>query len=216
MKIERKHLLETGPIIIMVIMFSVGMVSHNFDMTMPIMKALTGPFLLLMSAMVISTSYRGDRGKYLIWIGVAYLVTYLLEVLGAATGLVFGDYSYGVGLGLKLFGVPLIIGLNWVMVVLGAYLLVGLFTDNGPLRIAGTAFLAVLFDWIMEPVAMELDYWDWAGGTIPVQNYVAWFIIALGMAVSLYQIKPRVRSKVLSVYFLIQAVFFASLRLTLL
>jgi hypothetical protein len=35
-----------------------------------------------------------------------------------------------------------------------------------------------MFDWIMEPVAIRLDYWTWAGGDIPMQNYFAWFVIA--------------------------------------
>jgi putative membrane protein len=43
-----------------------------------------------------------------------------LEVVGVKTGLIFGEYKYGSTLGIKLFEVPLIIGFNWVFVILGS------------------------------------------------------------------------------------------------
>src|SRR6478609_3641217 len=44
------------------------------------------------------------------------LLTNLLLFLNHK-GLLFGEYAYGAGLGLKLWNVPLLIGLNWVMLV---------------------------------------------------------------------------------------------------
>ena len=39
----------------------------------------------------------------------------IAEILGVNYGLIFGKYDYGDNLGLKLLGVPLLIGLNWVV-----------------------------------------------------------------------------------------------------
>ena len=39
----------------------------------------------------------------------------------------------------------------------------------------------VLLDIMIEPVAIELDFWQWEGGNIPLQNYLMWFIVALFM-----------------------------------
>ena len=39
---------------------------------------------------------------------------FLIEALGVNTGIIFGHYSYGKGLGLKIFNTPVIIGINWL------------------------------------------------------------------------------------------------------
>ena len=37
------------------------------------------------------------------------------EILGVNYGLIFGDYIYLDNLGYKVFGVPVIIGVNWII-----------------------------------------------------------------------------------------------------
>ena len=41
------------------------------------------------------------------------------------------------------------------------------------------ALLASFFDWLMEPIAVKLGYWQWASETIPVYNYICWFLCSL-------------------------------------
>jgi putative membrane protein len=33
-------------------------------------------------------------------------------------------------------------------------------------------------DYLIEPVAIALDFWQWENNIIPIRNYVAWWIIA--------------------------------------
>ena len=40
----------------------------------------------------------------------------------------------------------------------------------------------MVFDIFMEPAAMKLGYWNWTSGSVPVQNYVAWFVIGFFFA----------------------------------
>ena len=42
-----------------------------------------------------------------------------------------------------------------------------------------TALLMVVFDFVMEPAAVKLRYWTWQDGIIPLQNYIAWFLVSL-------------------------------------
>ena len=42
----------------------------------------------------------------------------LTEAIGVNTGLLFGTYEYGANLGFKIFGVPLIIGVNWTVLII--------------------------------------------------------------------------------------------------
>ena len=52
------------------------------------------------------------------FISIAFLWGLLAEIIGVQTGILFGSYAYGETLGLKIFGAPLVIGLNWVTTVI--------------------------------------------------------------------------------------------------
>ena len=49
-----------------------------------------------------------------------FIFGYSVELIGIKTGLLFGEYSYDTALGFKLLDVPLIIGLNWVIIVVAS------------------------------------------------------------------------------------------------
>ena len=38
--------------------------------------------------------------------------------------------------------------------------------------------LMVVYDFALEPAAIDLNMWDW-GGPVPMQNYIAWLVISL-------------------------------------
>ena len=44
-----------------------------------------------------------------------FFIGMVTEILGVNYGLIFGDYQYGNNLGFKLFGVPFLIGVNWII-----------------------------------------------------------------------------------------------------
>jgi putative membrane protein len=65
-----------------------------------------------------------------------------------------------------------------------------------------------LYDFFMEPVAMKYDFWDWKDGIIPIQNYVAWFLIALVFHLILNAIAKPIRNRMAASLFYIQFGFF--------
>ena len=101
------------------IFYSIGILIHLTALNEKILNYLTPISLLAINILVIAYGFIGIK-KSLIWLIASYLLTFFLEVIGVKSGLVFGSYEYGNGLGLKFLDVPLIIGLNWVVVVLGA------------------------------------------------------------------------------------------------
>jgi putative membrane protein len=147
------------------------------------------------------------------WALVTFLVTLFLEIVGVATSLVFGVYTYGDTLGLKLLGVPLLIGMNWTIIILGIADVVRQKVTNNALAALITASLTVLFDYVMEPVAIAFDYWNWAVGTIPLQNYIAWFVIAFLFSYLYFRNRLQSGSNVPTIIVVIQFVFFISLRI---
>jgi putative membrane protein len=193
--------------------FVVGFTGHLSPDTRPLMLWLT-PFALLVTAWIVAvplvSERRADVGT---WVGAAFVTGFALEAVGVATGLVFGSYSYGTVLGPKIFGVPLVIGLNWPLVILGAVTFTVRFVRH-PLASALLAgALTAGFDWVLEPFAVSAGYWTWQAGIIPVRNYIAWFLISTILALVFTWRKLSVRSPIPSIAVAIQAAFFFALRL---
>jgi len=207
----KKIIISNKEIAFLYIIFFVGIIGHLYDPLRNLMLLLTPATLLLTGLIVLFYSYKTSTNKFLLWAVFTYVTTFILEVIGVKTGLIFGEYNYGSTLGIKLFDVPLIIGFNWVLVILGSISIARLLTSNIFLSAIISAFIAFIFDIILEPIAVKLDYWIWVGGIIPIQNYLAWFVIALISAIGLNYLKVKVNSKVSLHYLLVQFVFFVIL-----
>lgn len=184
--------------------------------------------LLVMTALLVITQKQKNI-YFFIFIIISFVVGFAVEYSGANTGLIFGHYQYGNILGMKVFGVPLIIGINWFIVMYCAGVATQ-FYENRMLRrinakgvtintrvqkisfVIDASVLAVFFDWVMEPVAEKLDYWKWEGGNIPFYNYVCWLIIS-ALLLALFQRLPFNKRNIFAVHLLIiQALFFLVLR----
>lgn len=195
------------------LIFTVGIIGHLVDQLIPIMLYLTPFTLLLTGSVVLYKSYKSSNKLFLYWIIITYLITFSLEVIGVKTGLIFGEYLYGETLGLKLFDVPLIIGFNWVFVILGAISIARIISKNNLVVSLIAALIAVIFDFILEPVAIKLDYWQWSENIIPLQNYAAWFLIAFFSSFLYEQFKIKTDSKISIHYLIIQFIFFLFINL---
>lgn len=105
-----------------------------------------------------------------------FVLGYSVELIGIKTGFFFGEYSYDTALGSKFLGVPLIIGLNWVIIVAASSSIIKYFIKK-PLILQAllAAALCTLLDFIIEPVAISYNFWTWTDGTIPFYNYLCWF-----------------------------------------
>jgi bisanhydrobacterioruberin hydratase len=211
---ERSPFLNNNKeVLFLVIMYFVGIVGHLIPPTRNLMITLTPFTLLLTGGVVTYKSFFAADKKFLFWGITTYLITFLLEVIGVKTGLVFGGYNYGPALGFKFLEVPLIIGFNWVLVILGAISISKSYTKNIILISISAAILSVMFDYFLEPVAINLGYWQWDQISVPLQNYLAWFVIAFIFSIVLLKIKPDFKQGVSKEYFLIQFTFFIILNL---
>lgn len=187
--------------------YAVGVLGHLVEKTFPAMIILT-PFVLLVFGLAVLLRTAWHDYRLLIWCLAAYLFTFTVEALGVHSGLIFGEYYYGNTLGLKFLGVPLVIGFNWVIVVLGAITIAKRISGNVFLSALLAAFFTAIFDIPLEIVAVNLDYWQWAGGIVPLQNYLAWFVVAFIVALSFNYLKLETKGKVIIHYFFIQFFFF--------
>lgn len=101
-----------------------------------------------------------------------------VEWLGINYGFPFGNYYYGENLGVKMDGVPYMIGINWAMLVLITGSISSQLIERKIFKILFGAFLMVFLDFFIEPNSARLDFWYWEGGRIPLSNYVGWFVTA--------------------------------------
>jgi len=211
---ERPDLARVAPYIIY-IMFAVGLACHILPATRDLMMTLTPIFLFGMGVFVLVPTALERNWKVLAWAGAMYVITFTIEAVGVETGAVFGHYEYGETLGPALFAVPLVIGFNWTLVVLGCIIASRRGARNVIVISVLAGLLAFLFDYILEPVAIEFDYWTWDLGYIPLQNYIAWFTIASLMALSFGLLRLRTKNDLLVHYLAAQSVFFLIIRIAI-
>lgn len=188
------------------------------------------PFNLLLSFGLLVWTHPDKNKSFLLFIGVVFLIGYFSEVVGVNTGLLFGDYQYTKVLGFQWLQVPLLIAVNWFIIIYCCGIStntllqklihrVALDTQQPPTLlkalsvIVDGACLAVFFDWLMEPVAVKLGFWIWKGdGAIPFYNYICWLLISILLLTFFNFLSFRKENKFAVNLLLIQALFFLILR----
>ena len=167
-------------IILLFILHLVGGVALSMNSVKSIFLALT-PFNLLLTFGSLIWGNDDFSFNFFKVISVLFLIGFFVEVLGVYSGLLFGEYHYGKTLGFQFLEVPLIIGVNWVMLLVSSFAVSSYFVSNSILKVALSSIIMVFLDLIIEPVAIRLDFWHWQAEVIPLQNYLMWFIVALLM-----------------------------------
>lgn len=171
---EKKYIIP----LVLLIFYTVGIVGVGIDIFRDLTASLTPMNLLLTAGLFLWGIGRRDF-KLFTAAFLAFFLGYIVEVAGVATGLLFGEYSYGAPLGWKVFDVPLMIGVNWFLLSFSSLGLIGGVLKNRVAKIVISALLMVLLDVLIEPVAIALDFWTWAEVDVPFQNYLMWFFAAL-------------------------------------
>ena len=172
------------------------------------------PWHLLLMFMLICINHKQPDNKFLVFVALLFLCGYGVEYVGVHTGLLFGHYTYDGTLGLKIGGIPLTIGINWMLliyctgVVMQKTRLISVY-----LQAVFGALLLVLLDVLIEPIAIKLHYWHWEGNQIPAKNYVCWFLVSAVMLYLFERFKFKGQNRAAPVLLLAQFVFFALLHL---
>lgn len=199
--------------LILIIFFTVGVVGFALPVTSNFFTHLT-PFAMLLSISALAVFHRTDRyKKSLIIFSVIFISGFLIEAVGVRSGMIFGNYSYGTGLGLKLLDTPLMIGINWLLLVYCTSVIVNSFPVNDVFKIISASLLMVVYDVLLEQTAPILDMWEFEGGYAPVQNYLSWFIISVTFLVFLKLTGIKIDNRMAPFIFVLQLAFFAALLL---
>ncbi|MBC6400644.1 MAG: carotenoid biosynthesis protein [Ekhidna sp.] len=166
---------------------------------------------LLACFLILVAAWPLKQFKQALIVYIFFAAGLFVEWLGVHYGFPFGNYDYGDNLGIKLDEVPLLIGVNWAMLVLITGSISSEFTNNLFLKVLLGASLMVLLDFFIEPNSARLDFWYWEGDHIPLSNYIGWFVVA-ALLHWIFQVTIRKLDFVFSLnLYLAQLVFFSCL-----
>jgi putative membrane protein len=197
----------------LIILFHVvGLIGFLYPPLTALFLKLVPYHLLLMFLLLSISKLKETTGNLYIMIILTFVAGYLIEVIGVKTGRIFGNYWYGSTLGFKLADVPLLIGINWVLLIYGVGVTVEAFRISSRIfkAILG-AFMLVLLDFLIEPIAVKFDYWHWEANLIPLQNYVGWFLVSFTLLCLFNFLKFKKENQSAIVLLVTQFVFFLAL-----
>jgi putative membrane protein len=185
---EEKRIKESTKILLWV--YGVGLAGMLLPFSRELFIKITPLNLLFAAAFLF---YGQKPARQVIITGTLIAVaSFLVEAYGVNAGKIFGEYTYGRALGPALLNTPLIIGLNWFLLVYCTNVISRQIWDLMPVMNPGRlssviefifivvagSLLMVLYDLFLEPAAMRLDMWSWEGDLVPARNYLAWFIFS--------------------------------------
>jgi putative membrane protein len=194
--------------VVLPLMHLAGFIGLQLSISQSFFKALV-PFHLLASLGLLLIFHRDWHKSAVVFCITAYLMGFLVELLGVHTGMVFGQYLYGQTLGWKIMEIPLVIGANWLVLIYCAGVVANNWHISTPIKTSLAALLVVGLDVLIEPVAMKLDFWNWADSIVPLQNYVAWYFISWVLLYFFYRLPFQKENHLAGLLLACQALFFA-------
>lgn len=202
-------------IAVIIIFHLVGLIGFSLDELIPLFKILVPAHLLLMT-FILFFNHKDWSSHFYIFLISVFLISFTIESIGTNTGKIFGEYTYLSTLGYKIFNTPLMIGINWILLVYSAGVFIqGYMPSNSASSaviksLIGAAMLTFI-DFFIEPIAIKFDYWVWQNTAVPLQNYVAWFITAFAFMLLFNKLNFNKSNPVATILLLTQLVFFVLL-----
>jgi putative membrane protein len=178
---KNKQIIQYIPLFLIVSSYSFGIACIQLGMW-PWLVNVSWFQMLLSASLLVYTYPDGDRNHILRYFVVSFIVGFLVEVLGINTGVIFGEYTYGDVLGWKILGTPPVIGVNWFLVTYAINQLVDIVKLNKISHASIAATLITSLDYLIEPDAIRLGMWTWVEETIPIKNYIAWWVVSFGLS----------------------------------
>lgn len=199
-------------LLILVIFYTVGTVGLLLPEKKEYFLSLSF-FNLTLSFVILILARKKNLFLFFIFLIICFIVGFSAELIGTRTGWLFGSYYYGNNLGYKIYGVPVVIGLNWGILIVTSASIANLFKFSKTFKVILSVLLMILLDYLMEPVAIKSDFWHWKNETIPIYNYISWGLIALPLQIIYFKFKIVETNIVFNALFIILSMFFIILNL---
>ncbi len=200
---------------LLIVFYTIGIIGIGFFNSSQFI--LLTPLNLLISIIIVFSYHAAWSIQFILYLIFCFLVGFSVEVIGTNTGQLFGAYQYGEALGWKLWNTPLVMGINWVMLIYCSGTVINSLLPNTPffIKAAASASVMVLLDFFIEPVAIYCDFWKWESVNVPIQNYLMWWLISFLLLLLFHSLAPKLENKVARTLLVLQFAFFIILNLIL-
>ena len=148
-----------------------GILVIDFDLFLSL-----SPISLIFTFLIVVCSNIEVSYKSFATIIIIFFLSIISEIIGVNYGILFGSYYYGDNLGYSIYGVPLVIGLNWVVLTVSSGNIAIYFFENKYLSIFIGSLLMLILDVIMEQVSGNIDFWYFNDESL-IFNYITWFLL---------------------------------------
>ncbi|MDD2530010.1 MAG: carotenoid biosynthesis protein [Bacteroidales bacterium] len=191
-----------------IIFYLVGIIGFSINYTHMLFTYLSPIILILTLCLLFYYDRKATDRKRIIFFSFVFISSYIIEMIGVNTGLLFGKYQYHHGLGIKLFETPILIGINWILMI---YITSSIFTKlkyGFISQIIIPSSLMLIYDIIMERAAPKMEMWSWADNIIPIQNFLMWGLLAFVFHSIRYFLKIEIKNKMALPIYLAQIILF--------
>ncbi|GAB5557527.1 MAG: hypothetical protein SchgKO_17400 [Schleiferiaceae bacterium] len=134
------------------------------------------PYNLLLTAFVLF--YKRIQKWEWIPLSIVFALGLGVEMLGVNTGFPFGEYQYSSIFGPQIVNTPLLIGLLWALLMYSFFQVLKSRVKNGLVLALLIGMGMTILDFLIEPVAIALNFWSWKDGHPPAVNFTSWFVIS--------------------------------------
>jgi len=205
-----KYIIDEGLPITFIVFYCVGLALYFMPFTHNLFILIT-PYTLVLVSLAVFYHHKEWNIKTIAVLASIFILSIVIEIVGVATGNIFGIYSYGKGLGFKIVDVPVIIGLNWVFLTYASNGIISKYTSKKIPIAVGAASLMVLYDILLEKAAPLMDMWVFSKNDPPINNYVVWFLLALIFNLAIQKFKVDTHNRPARWLFFVQFGFFTIL-----
>lgn len=190
------------------VFYAVGIVGFLLPFTKNIFTKLTPVALILSTILLVYFNMGKLNKKTIVYFVFVFIASFFIEVVGVKTGDLFGNYFYGNGLGVMIFKTPVLIGLNWVLMIYMSSAIFGNKSKSVVTQVIFTSLLMLSYDVVLEPAASKMNMWFWQGDKIPMQNFLMWGLVAVVFQLIKFMLKIEIKNKMALPLFVTQVFFF--------
>jgi bisanhydrobacterioruberin hydratase len=171
------------------------------------------PMNLWMSVVIMLYFHPEWTWKSVAIVFLGFAGGWFAEMLGVNEGFIFGQYQYGSSMGFQVWSTPIVAGVLWLILNYGTTTLMmqAFPKQNWFIKSILGALLMLSLDILIEPVAIHYGFWIWAGGAVPLQNYIGWFGVGFLLQSITHLLHPSFNNRVAIELLLLQFIFFGVL-----
>ena len=194
--------------------FGAVMLGHD---VVPGFVYLTAFHLCFTTVLLLSAHRPWVDARPTVWLLLCGALGWGAEYVGVHGEWLFGEYAYGDVLGPKWRAIPLVLAVNWILVVYSVCATLAARVPNWhPIaKVLAAAVAMVALDVLIEPVAISLDLWTWRQGHPPLQNYLGWLAVSLVQTALFFLLLPFSENRLAPLVLVLQVGFFGYLSLVL-